>query len=130
MFFTTRTHRAMLLLLAAAAAANAVAVAAASDPLAAAIESPARTPKFVARDGYRHPLQTLRFFGVRPDQTVVEIWPGRGWYMEILARTCTIGAGTTRQSRLLMSLMRPRRPRKMRPCCANESVTIQLALAG
>ena len=85
MFFTTRTHRAMLLLLAAAAAANAVAVAAASDPLAAAIESPARTPKFVARDGYRHPLQTLRFFGVRPDQTVVEIWPGRGWYMEILA---------------------------------------------
>jgi predicted methyltransferase len=30
-------------------------------------------------------LQTLQFFGLRPDQTVVEIWPGRGWYMEILA---------------------------------------------
>jgi predicted methyltransferase len=57
----------------------------APDPLAAAIASPSRTAKFVARDVYRHPLQTLQFFGLRPDQTVVEIWPGRGWYMEILA---------------------------------------------
>jgi predicted methyltransferase len=30
-------------------------------------------------------LETLQFFGLRPNQTVVEIWPGRGWYMEILA---------------------------------------------
>jgi predicted methyltransferase len=74
----------MVLLLAAAAGGAAV-VAAASDPLAAAIASPSRTPKFVARDVYRHPLETLRFFGLRPDQTVVEIWPGGGWYMEILA---------------------------------------------
>ena len=57
----------------------------AADPLAAAIASPARTPKYVERDKYRHPLQTLKFFGLRPDQTVVEVWPGRGWYMEILA---------------------------------------------
>jgi predicted methyltransferase len=56
-----------------------------SDPLAAAIASPVRTPKYVARDVYRHPSETLRFFGLRPNQTVVEIWPGRGWYMEILA---------------------------------------------
>jgi predicted methyltransferase len=75
----------MVLLLAAAAAVGAVVAGAASDPLAAAIASPARTPKFVVRDVYRHPLETLRFFGLRPDQTVVEIWPGRGWYMEILA---------------------------------------------
>jgi predicted methyltransferase len=47
--------------------------------------SPSRTAKFTARDPYRHPLQTLQFFGLRPNQTVVEIWPGRGWYMEILA---------------------------------------------
>jgi predicted methyltransferase len=77
-------HRALVLLFA-AAAANAMAADSARDPLAAAIASPARTPKFVARDVYRHPLETLRFFGLRPDQTVVEIWPGRGWYMEILA---------------------------------------------
>jgi predicted methyltransferase len=75
----------MLMLLAAAAAAGTALAQAASDPLAAAIASPTRTPKFVARDVYRHPLETLRFFGVRPDQTVVEIWPSRGWYMEILA---------------------------------------------
>jgi predicted methyltransferase len=55
------------------------------DPLAAAIASPSRTAKFTARDQYRHPLETLQFFGLRPNQTVVEIWPGRGWYMEILA---------------------------------------------
>ena len=85
MFLTTRVHCALMLLLTAAAAAPVVAADAATDPLAAAIASPARTPKFVARDAYRHPAETLRFFGLRPDQTVVEIWPGRGWYMEILA---------------------------------------------
>ncbi|MGX2040463.1 class I SAM-dependent methyltransferase [Methylocaldum sp. MU1018] len=37
------------------------------------------------RDRYRHPKETLRFFGLRPDMTVVEISPGRGWYTEILA---------------------------------------------
>jgi predicted methyltransferase len=85
MLFTTRSQLAMVLLLAAAAAIGAVTAEAAPDPLAAAIASPARTAKFVARDVYRHPLETLQFFGLRPDQTVVEIWPGRGWYMEILA---------------------------------------------
>jgi len=38
-----------------------------------------------ARDAYRHPSQTLQFFGLRPDMTVVEVWPGGGWYTEILA---------------------------------------------
>lgn len=38
-----------------------------------------------ARDKYRHPKETLLFFGLRPDMTVVEISPGRGWYSEILA---------------------------------------------
>ncbi len=85
MLFRTRTRSALALLLAAAAGANASATQAARDPLAAAIASPTRTAKFVARDVYRHPLETLRFFGLRPDQTVVEVWPGRGWYMEILA---------------------------------------------
>lgn len=44
-----------------------------------------RTPKYAARDKYRHPFETLKFFGIRPDQNVVEIWPGGGWYTEILA---------------------------------------------
>jgi predicted methyltransferase len=81
--FCTRRIRMVLFL--AVAAATTGATAATPDPLAAAIASPTRTAKFVARDRYRHPLETLRFFGLRPEQTVVEIWPGRGWYMEILA---------------------------------------------
>lgn len=38
-----------------------------------------------ARDKYRHPKETLLFFGLKPDMTVVEITPGAGWYTEILA---------------------------------------------
>ena len=38
-----------------------------------------------ARDQYRHPRETLLFFGLKPDMTVVEIWPSGGWYTEILA---------------------------------------------
>lgn len=38
-----------------------------------------------ARDVYRHPKQTLLFFGIRPEQTVVEVWPGGGWYTEVIA---------------------------------------------
>ena len=44
-----------------------------------------RSPANRARDVYRHPKATLQFFGIRPDQTVVEITPGGGWYSEILA---------------------------------------------
>jgi predicted methyltransferase len=44
-----------------------------------------RDPKNVARDKYRHPKETLAFFGVKPDQMLIEITPGGGWYTEILA---------------------------------------------
>jgi predicted methyltransferase len=44
-----------------------------------------RTDANRARDGYRHPKETLQFFGLRPDMAVVEIWPGGGWYTEVLA---------------------------------------------
>ncbi len=44
-----------------------------------------RDAKNIARDEYRHPLDTLSFFGVQPNQTVIEITPGSGWYSEILA---------------------------------------------
>ncbi|MGH8296335.1 MAG: class I SAM-dependent methyltransferase, partial [Steroidobacteraceae bacterium] len=50
-----------------------------------AINGPQRTPAFVKRDKYRHPLQTLEFFGIRPDMRVVEVLPAPGWYAEILA---------------------------------------------
>jgi predicted methyltransferase len=44
-----------------------------------------RAPENKARDVYRHPRETLQFFGVRPDLTVIEITPGGGWYSEVLA---------------------------------------------
>jgi predicted methyltransferase len=55
------------------------------ESLRAAIASDQRTAANVARDRYRHPYETLAFFGIEPDDTVVEIWPGGGWYTEILA---------------------------------------------
>jgi predicted methyltransferase len=50
-----------------------------------AVANPQRSEKNRARDQYRHPAETLAFFGIRPTDTVVEIWPGGGWYTEILA---------------------------------------------
>lgn len=44
-----------------------------------------RSEKNKSRDIYRHPAETLAFFGLKPNMTVVEIWPGSGWYTEILA---------------------------------------------
>lgn len=53
--------------------------------LSEAISSPLRSPENVKRDIYRHPKETLEFFGLKPDMTVIEITPGAGWYTEILA---------------------------------------------
>ncbi|HET7561251.1 MAG TPA: hypothetical protein VFJ87_02595 [Rhodanobacteraceae bacterium] len=44
-----------------------------------------RSPANKARDQYRHPVETLEFFGIKPDMTVIELAPGGGWYTEILA---------------------------------------------
>lgn len=62
-------------------------------PIATAVKSSTRTPDNIARDRYRHPGQTLAFFGVKPTDTIVEVWPGGGWYTEILA-PFTAKAGT------------------------------------
>ena len=53
--------------------------------LQAAIDGEHRTAAYVERDVYRNPLKTLQLFDVQPSHTVVEIWPGGGWYTEILA---------------------------------------------
>ncbi|TKD50677.1 class I SAM-dependent methyltransferase [Sphingomonas baiyangensis] len=71
-----------------AAAVTSVAVGAPQNQRAAieaAVAAPTRTLANVARDGARHPVETLAFFGVEPDDTVVELYPGGGWYTEILA---------------------------------------------
>lgn len=59
--------------------------AATSTAIDAALAGSHRSDKNKARDRYRHPKETLTFFGLRRDMTVVEIWPGGGWYTEVLA---------------------------------------------
>jgi predicted methyltransferase len=53
--------------------------------LANAVRSSNRSPQNVARDRYRHPRESLSFWGLKPGMTIVEIWPGGGYWTEILA---------------------------------------------
>ena len=53
--------------------------------LAAAVASPARSPQNVVRDIYRHPQESLSFWGLKPGMAILEIWPGGGYWTEILA---------------------------------------------
>lgn len=62
--------------------------------IADAVTAPTRSAANAARDRYRHPAETLAFFGVKPGDTVVEVWPGGGWYTEILAPMSAKGGGT------------------------------------
>tara|TARA_B100001063_G_C16678726_1_gene510547 strand:- start:163 stop:933 length:771 start_codon:yes stop_codon:yes gene_type:complete len=56
-----------------------------SHDLEAAINSSDRDSKNITRDEYRHPYETLSFFGIESNMRVVELSPGGGWYTEILA---------------------------------------------
>ncbi len=56
-----------------------------SHDLERAVSSEERDPKNAARDSSRHPLETLSFFGIKSDMTIIELSPGGGWYTEILA---------------------------------------------
>lgn len=51
----------------------------------AALAGKHRSEKNAARDAFRHPRQTLEFFGLREGMTIVELSPGGGWYTEVLA---------------------------------------------
>jgi predicted methyltransferase len=53
--------------------------------LKAILASPHRRPGHRERDKYRHAVETLAFFGIKQDMTVIEIGPGEGWYTEVLA---------------------------------------------
>ena len=55
------------------------------EKLKAVVNGDQRSAQNKARDKYRHPVQTLAFFGIRPNMTVVELWPAGGWYTQILA---------------------------------------------
>ncbi|HLU65960.1 MAG TPA: hypothetical protein VKZ63_06775, partial [Kofleriaceae bacterium] len=53
--------------------------------LTAILASEHRVPGNSDRDQYRHPVETLTFFGIKPNMTVVEVGSGAGWYTEVLA---------------------------------------------
>src|SRR4051794_14622625 len=53
--------------------------------LTAAVAGKHRKPGNAARDKYRHPVETLTFFGFQPTMKVIEVSPGEGWYTELLA---------------------------------------------
>lgn len=55
-----------------------------ADAISDAVKSEVRSSEAKSRDEYRKPQQTLRFFGLKSDMTVVEISPGGGWYTDIL----------------------------------------------
>lgn len=87
--FTTVTRRQLLLAALATSAlpsrAQTLPATASDTALQAVLDAPHRSAANRARDVWRHPLQTLQFFGLRPEMTVVELTPGGGWYSEILA---------------------------------------------
>jgi len=63
-----------------------VTVATTAQMLDAALSGDQRSPANAARDTWRHPKETLAFFGLQSEMTVMEVWPGaNGWYTEILA---------------------------------------------
>ncbi|HUG73232.1 MAG TPA: hypothetical protein VMK82_07415 [Steroidobacteraceae bacterium] len=85
---TPHRHRVALLVLtlvAAAGCASTTSRGSVTSALDAAIAGSHRPAADRARDQYRHPRETLLFFGLRPNQTVVEITPTGGWYTRIIA---------------------------------------------
>lgn len=65
----------------------------ADETLHKAITDDRRISENVARDVYRNPYATLNFFGISSNMQVAEIWPGKGWYTEILAPWLKQGSG-------------------------------------
>lgn len=69
----------------------------------AALAAESRPQADVDRDRNRRPLDTLKFFGLEDDMTVIELLPGGGWYTRVLAPVLAengklylaIGAGRT-----------------------------------
>ena len=82
---TVRTEFRRWLVLLGIAAVAAVPVVAQNLTLEQATKVASRSPDFVARDSARHPVEELRFFGVTPHSSVIEIWPGGGYWTEMLA---------------------------------------------
>ena len=81
----TRTAAVMLGALLAAACAAGSSRQTTAEALTAILADSQRSAADSARDQYRHPKETLLFFGIRPEMRVMEVWPEPGWYTEVIA---------------------------------------------
>jgi predicted methyltransferase len=79
-----RLHKMRFTFIAAIALLAASAHAAPDPALEKAVSSPDRSASAIARDKARHPVEELTFFGIKPTSTVVELWPGGGYWTDIL----------------------------------------------
>lgn len=77
--------------------------------MAATLTSPHRRPGNPERDVHRHPKETLEFLGLVPNQTVLEVGPGEGWYTEVLAPTLA------KRGQLFVTTSDPMAPQDQRP---------------
>src|SRR5271156_2213568 len=91
---SSRVHS-LIALAAITAMGYASAAAAADSALSAAVASPARSANAVTRDQSRHPLEELTFFGITPKMNVVELWPGGGYWTDILGPYLATGGHYT-----------------------------------
>ena len=85
MFANPRLAAAMLSLLVLAACTAGSSRQTTTDSLSNILAGDWREPGNRARDVYRHPKETLLFFGIRPEMSVLEVWPEPGWYTEVIA---------------------------------------------
>jgi len=83
-------------------------------------KSPYRQPGNAERDGQRHPIETLDFFGLKPTQTVFEYGPGGGWFTELLAPTLA------KKGKLIVNNGDPRGPKDERSTYYAERVALLL----
>ena len=91
----SRAASVVLLLLLSTGLARAQDAPAAPDPaLQAAVDGERRNPRLLPFDATRHPVDVLTFFGLKPDMTVVELWPAGGYWTEVLAPYLHDGGGT------------------------------------
>ena len=93
--------------------------------LADAVRNASRTSPERLRDVWRHPLDTLTFMGVRPGMTVVELWPGLGWYTAILAPFLARTGG-----RLIVAVFDPASPQPSEAVQTNTALAQRIASQG
>lgn len=89
----------------------------------AALRASYRKSGNVQRDGQRHPLETLEFFGLQPTMTVLEYGPGEGWYTELLAPILA------KKGKLLVTNTDPKGPTEQRSTYYGERVQLLLESA-